>query len=228
MTATQPQTASQAAASAPSSGAGSAAWVPSFLRAVTGVGLLLYAVLCFVFLLTLGSPTSGLAFAAAQLFLVVGIVGFARVTLGRAPILTLVTVALLLVQCIGHAFAAGHELIAALSPEGSAAVDGLHTTPWGMAVAAPTVIGLFLGTLLLGVTAFRCVRGAWWIALTLAAWLIIEFFGHGLGAWYSITSGGLLVAGFAGLAVLVWRSDLRLWEPPSQPSDPGGVKLSDV
>lgn len=188
--------------------------VPRLFRAATGVALLLYAVMSGVFSMTLGSVASALAFLAAQLFLAVGVVGLARVTVSRAPVLTTVTVALLLVSAFGHAAASGVELIVAVAPGGSAAADALFASGPGLAIIMTTMITLVVGTVLLGITAARSVPGTWWIALTLAAWVAVEFGASSLGVWSSVTASALLLASFGGLAMVVRRSAIALWAAP--------------
>lgn len=208
-----------------------------FLRLTTAVCLVLYAVLGVVFVTTApvadltsasyladiaaggsAAVVSAYAFLGAQIALTVGLIGLASMLRGRTPRLAYLATAISIVGAFAHAAHAGLTLtvigMASAPPE---ALTGA-TEALGVAQSGPVtgisllgVLGLVLGTILLAVTIFRARLGVWWIGVALLLWVVAEFGLAGLGTWATLTSGGLLLAAFGGLAALVLRSDLDTW-----------------
>ncbi|WP_163543993.1 hypothetical protein [Occultella kanbiaonis] len=211
----------------------------TFGRLGTALCLVLYAVLGVTFVTTapVADPTSttyladvaaagsaavvsAYAFLGAQLALTIGVIGLAGTLRGRAPVLAYTAAALLIVGAFAHAAHSGVSLavigMASAPPAaGAGATDAVAAAQAGplIGISLLGVAGLVFGTILLAATMFRARLGAWWIGVALLLWVVAEFALSGLGTWAVLTSGGLLLAAFGGLAALVLRSDLGLWMP---------------
>jgi hypothetical protein len=182
-------------------------------RLATVACLVLYAVFAVVFVVAAamhggdaaGATVSAAAFLCAQVALGVASVGLGNLLRDRTPVLAPLVAGLLLVSAFGHAAAAGF-MLAVAHEQGAGAPDHLLNP-----VAIPTMIGLVGGTIVLAIALFRAKLGVSWLGIVLIGWVVVEFALSGLGLWATLTSAGLLLTSFVGLAVVTARSDLSEW-----------------
>ena len=80
-------------------------------------------------------------------------------------------------------------------------------------IAAPGLLGLVLGSLLLGVGVIRSVELPWWIGAALIAFLVAEFALGGITDWGTLTAAAVWAVAFWGTAAHVWRSRGHVIQP---------------
>lgn len=179
-------------------------------RLATIVGLVLYPLFATVFVVTATPDGTGglvtvaaLAFLCAQGALGVSAVGLGHLLRDRTPVMAPIAAGLLFISAFGHAASAG------LMFSGG---QGDGDLPVGAEIiAAPTMIGLVGGTVVLAIALFRAKFGVAWLGIVLIGWVVVEFALSSLGIWAALASGALLLTAFVGLAVVTARSDLREW-----------------
>ncbi len=161
---------------------------------------------------------SAFAFVAAQLPLIVGLLGVAHLLRGRSPVLSVVATLLGVTGAFGHAVLGGISLVyltMASDPAHRATyavlMKQVESSP-AMLFAALGLAGTVLGVLLLGVALWRSRVAPRWIPVALWVFLVVEFAGSNLSRYASAVSGLVFLASFAALAVWVARTPRAAWE----------------
>lgn len=72
-------------------------------------------------------------------------------------------------------------------------------------VAVPGLLGLVLGSLLLGLGVIRSVELPWWIGAALIGFLVAEFALAGAVGWGTLVAAVLWAVALWGAAVHTWR-----------------------
>ncbi len=209
-----------------------------FARAVTGLSLVLTAALSVLWV-ALQPPVGGdgglerlasletagataalsvLAFAAAQLPLMIAALGIAQLARGRAPLLAIIAAGVTVLGAFGHTIVAGFQIsqLAMAADTANHAVyaallDSAPPAALGLAFTLGT-LGTALGVVLLGVAVLRAGVGPRWVAYALWGFVLLEFAGTMLTTWATLAAGLLYLGAFAALAVTAWRSPLAVWQ----------------
>lgn len=160
-----------------------------------------------------------LLFLGAQLALIPAALAFVWLVHGRGRTLVLLGAGLYVVSALGHAAYSGtqillHRMLLADDQDAMRAVFTSfdESTQFGM-IAAPGLLGLVLGSLLLGVGVIRSVELPWWIGAALIAFLVAEFALGGITDWGTLTAAAVWAVAFWGTAAHVWRSRGHVIQP---------------
>lgn len=160
--------------------------------------------------------TSGLTFAFAQLFLLVGVLGAGALAWHRRPVLASVATSLVVLGAFGHSVFAGVNMVMLQMAQDLGHVD-VHADLLADLEGGPTVIfmamgliGTVLGLVLLAVALWRSRAVPGWIPAAMAGFVLLEFGGGAISEWSFYAAGVLYVCALGGLALAVHRSDLRV------------------
>lgn len=152
-----------------------------------------------------------MAFALAQLPLLVGVVAVAALTHAQVPRTAWTGGVLAVLGGFGHAVFGGIGLAqVALAQDAAhrvamgAVVTRIESGPAGLFMAMG-LLGTVLGVLTLGIALFRSRVVSRWVPVALWAFLAIEFALSNLTAWASPFASILFVAAFGALAVRLVR-----------------------
>ena len=153
----------------------------------------------------------GLLFFAAQVALVPAALAFLWLVHGRGRTLVVLGVGLYVLSALGHAAFTGSQLLLhqmLLADERSAMRDAFAAFDRSLelvVVSVPGLLGLVLGSLLLGIGVIRSVELPWWIGAALIGFLVAEFALGGAVDWGTLVAAVLWAVAFWGAAVYTWR-----------------------
>jgi hypothetical protein len=153
-----------------------------------------------------------LTFAYAQLPLVVGLLGVARLIGYRAAVLGLLTAVFGVLGVFGQTVGAGRMLLMlrmAADSENAGVYGRLMMQEPGPVDGPFRLLGLLgtvLSLVLLAAGLLKGRIGLRWIPIVLLAFVAVQFVGSNLTVWAGPMSAGLFVLTFVGLAVVVWRT----------------------
>ena len=154
----------------------------------------------------------GLVFFALQVTLVPAALAFLWLVHGRGRTLVILGVGLYVLSALGHAAFAGaqlllHQMVLAddqpAMREAYSAFDGSSEF---VVVALPGLLGLVLGSLLLGIGVIRSVELPWWIGAALIGFLVAEFALGGAVDWGTLVAASFWAVALWGAAVQTWRA----------------------
>jgi len=165
--------------------------------------------------------SQGLSFFAAQVALVPAALAFVWLVAGRGRTLVLLGSGLYILSALGHAAFSGSQLM--LYHMVSADNDGVMRKAFVefdssgsfAAVAAPGLIGLVLGSLLLGIGIIRSAELPPWIGWAFIAFLGAEFALGAFTEWSTIIASIFWAVAFWGTAAHVWP---RRTQPDTVPA----------
>lgn len=160
-----------------------------------------------------------LTYLVAQLAMIAGVLGVARLLRPKAPALSNAAATLVVLGAFGHSVHGGGVLlIMQMAADQShhathaTVLDAFAASPAGIFSAAG-LLGTVLGLVVLAVGIWRARLGPRWIAPALGAFLVLEFVGSGVLPAISAVAGAVNLAAFVALALVIWRSSLDEWLP---------------
>jgi hypothetical protein len=173
-------------------------------------------------------------FTASQLCIAVAVVGVAAQIYRRAPLLTFLAAAFVVLEAFGHAVHGGLSavmLAMAADPANAetygALLDSVESATGLLPYMALGVLGAALGLILLGAAVLRAGWGPRWLGIVLIAFVVVEFGLAGLSTWAGYLSGALFLVAFVAMAVLTARgSGAEVHRPAVAAAAPVGTERS--
>lgn len=161
---------------------------------------------------------SALCFAGSQLFLILGVLGVARMLRDRAPVLAPVGAGLIVVGAFGHAVYGGITLLMLTMAQdrGNNAIHAALLAQSQEGAVLPMMVaglvGTVLGFLVFGVALLRARWPYRWIGAVMIGWVLVEFVGGNFSSWAGYASAVLFLVLFGAMAVAVLRSPWAYWQ----------------
>lgn len=163
-----------------------------------------------------GSPAAVIGmqlYVFSQLFWAIGMLGIGHLVCRRAPVLGIVGSVLVAVGVLGHAVIGGTILLrTGLTPAAEAAASAAGVSAALIPYLVMGLLGTAAGLIVLAIGMLRSRTAPLWVALTLIAWVLIEFVLPNFVEWATYLSMVIGVIGFGAAAVAVWRSPLARWQ----------------
>ena len=153
-----------------------------------------------------------LTFAYAQLPLVVGMVGVARLIGTRAKVLGILTAVFGVLGGFGQTVGAGRMLFVqrmAADPQNADVYSQLlmqEPGPLDGPFRLMGLLGTVLALLFLAAGLLKGRVGPRWIPVVLLAFVVVQFIGSNITVWAGPMSAALFLLAFVALAVVVWRT----------------------
>lgn len=160
---------------------------------------------------------SALAFAYAQLFFIVGLLGGAQLVSSRSPVMSNLAATFGIIGGFGHTIFAGGSFVTLAMATDAANLDvhkAILDREIGPVDGIPLLMGMIgtiLAILFLGIGLLRAKVGPVWIPIALFVFLVLEFAVGNFIPWAFYASGALYLIALVALAVVVWKSPIEQW-----------------